>query len=161
MLAFCNVVCAGGAGVGRFPLSREWGEEGMGVFYKGRFFLFPHLLCFPRFVIRAGGAGIGRFPLSREWGGGREWGGRGEWGRGMGSIFIFTPFPPSPHSRESGNLPVFEAKPRRFYFDRQSAKARPRFRIILKYRSAPGGMSAPSGSNSPSLMSRPPINARI
>ena len=74
------------------------------------------------------------------------------------------------HSREGGNLPVFEAKPSRFvfeakprrlYFDRQSAKARPRFRIILKYRSAPGGMSAPSGSNSPSLMSRPPINARI
>ena len=83
------------------------------------------------------------------------------------------------HSREGGNLPVFEAKPSRFvfeakpsrfvfeakprrlYFDRQSAKARPRFRIILKYRSAPGGMSAPRGSNSPSLMSRPPINARI
>ena len=43
-----------------------------------------------------------------------------------------------------------------YYSDRQSAKARPRFRIILKYRSAPGGMSAPSGSNSPSLMSRPP-----
>ena len=64
---FCRLwrgIRAAGAGVGRFPLSREWGYGGNGGDDKN-----GGLGGCPLWRgIRAVGAGVGRFPLSREWG---------------------------------------------------------------------------------------------
>ena len=64
---FCRLwrgIRAGGAGVGRFPLSREWGWGGNGGDDKNGGLGG----CPLSRGIRAVGAGVGRFPLSREWG---------------------------------------------------------------------------------------------
>ena len=101
------VICADGAGIGRFPLSREW--EG---FFIPRLFFTPRTLTssIPAkagislfaeagratlaplwFVICAGGAGIGRFPLSREW--------KGE-GFFYSTLIFYPPHSPLPFPRK-------------------------------------------------------------